>query len=113
MAAPLRTAGTQFEISYLLGMEGGPHPVVILALAEQMPDDHRQLARDGNGGDVIAAPGPDPFVKGTQRSWAADSLPGRFDQQVTGIRPPPLGDPAVVSGTVARLVDARIPPVSG
>ena len=47
-------------------------PLVIRAVgahcikqAKQMPDDHRQLARDGNGGDVIAAPGPDPFVKGT------------------------------------------------
>jgi hypothetical protein len=43
-----------FEIPDLLGVECRPRPVVILAIGEQMPDDHRQLASYGNGGDVIA-----------------------------------------------------------
>ena len=58
----------QFEIPYLLGVKRLPHPDVVLMLGEEMPDDHRQLASDGDGGDVVATLGPNPVIEGAQRS---------------------------------------------
>ena len=90
LATLLWIAGAQFEIPYLLGVEGLPHPVVVLMLAEEMPDDHRQLASDGDGGDVVATLGPNPVVEGAQRSWTAHGLPSCLHQQVAGVRPATL-----------------------
>ena len=61
----------------------------------------------GHGGGIPAAP--------QVASWpiSAAVMPGRFDQQVTGIRSAALGDPAVVSRAVARLVNAWIEPDIG
>ena len=76
-----------------------------------MPDDHRQLASDGDGRDVVATLGAgNPVIEGAQRSWSAHGLPSCLHQQVAGVRPALLGDPAMMGRAVAGLVDARVEP---
>lgn len=83
------------------------------AMSRSLAANCGELASHGAGGDVIAAPGSYPFIEGAPRSRAPDGLPGRLDQQVTGVRSPALGDPTVVSRAVARLVNAWIEPDIG
>jgi hypothetical protein len=50
-----RLSGTQLEVAELLRMEGWPYPCIVLAVPQQMPDDHSELAGDCDRADVVAA----------------------------------------------------------
>src|SRR6266540_7116348 len=98
----------QLEPAQLLACERWAGEGVVLAVAEHVPGDHGELAGDGDGGDVAAAAGGDPFVEGAQRSGRARGVPGRFDQHVPGLAGPLLGDPPVPGRLGARLAHARV-----
>jgi hypothetical protein len=42
---------------------------VVLVAGEQAPEQARELARGGDGRDLVSAAGADPLVKRVQRSW--------------------------------------------
>src|SRR3954464_4757599 len=63
LATPYWLARAQLEVAQLLGMQRGPDPGIVLALGQHVPQDHRQLAGDGNGSDVVAPPRRDPLVE--------------------------------------------------
>jgi hypothetical protein len=68
-----RFSGTQFEVAALLRVEGWPHPRIVLAILQQMPDDHSELAGDCNRADVVAATPGKALVKCPKRIWATYS----------------------------------------
>lgn len=100
-------AGSEFETAQLSGHEHGPSPSVVFPLRQHVPDQDRELARHGDSGDVVAAPGAHPFVERPQRARTAHRLPGGFDQKMAGIAPAAPGDPSVMGRPVAGLPDCR------
>lgn len=59
-AADVRLA---IQVPDFLGVQGRTNPAVVLAFRQEMPDQHRELASDGDGCDVIAALGADAFIE--------------------------------------------------
>ena len=55
-----------------------------------MPEQHDELAGDGDGGDPGTSPGPDPLAEGPQRAGVADHDPGRLAEHVPGSEAPSL-----------------------
>jgi hypothetical protein len=68
-----------------------------------MPAQNGKLARDGNGSDLMASPGPDADEEGMRRPSGPGRRPGRFDQHGTGMATTNLADTAVMSGPQSRL----------
>jgi hypothetical protein len=52
---------------------------VVLVTGEQAPEQDGELARAGDDGDLVAAPGPDPLVERVRRPGLLDDRPGRLD----------------------------------
>jgi hypothetical protein len=61
LTAALRMSGSQFKVPDFLGVQGRTNPAVVLAFRQEMPDQHRELASDGDGCDVIATLGADAW----------------------------------------------------
>ena len=108
VALPLRLAGLQFHAPVLVGHQAGPRPEIVRLLGQQMPAQNGQLARHGNGGDLVAAPGADADEEGMQRPRRLGCRPGRFDQHGAGMAAADLADPAVVGSAEPRLADPRV-----
>jgi hypothetical protein len=53
----------QLKITQLLGVQRRPAPRIAFVFAEQMPDDHRELAGCPDGGDMLTAAGANPKEK--------------------------------------------------
>jgi hypothetical protein len=110
--APLATAGrmpgTEFEVTDLLGVQRRTDPGIVFLAPQQMPDDHRQLARGRDGSDVLATTRADPQEEGAQRPRRPCRRPGGLNQHATSMATALFGDPAVVDRSWSRLPDARV-----
>src|SRR5689334_8169842 len=82
-------------------------------MSQQMPDDDRELARDGNRSDVVAATAGDALVERSQGSGTTHRLPRGLDQHAARMRAALFGNPSVSWATLARLVHARVQPEIG
>ncbi|HVR88735.1 MAG TPA: hypothetical protein VHG53_04225 [Candidatus Limnocylindria bacterium] len=58
---------------------------------QEVPDEHRELARDGDRGDRRAASVGDPGVERGERSGRAHRTMGRLDQEAPGMGLVPPG----------------------
>ena len=104
----LRPAGLQFHASNLMGDETGTSPQVILLLRQHMPDEHRQLARHGDRGYLVAAFGPDADEEGVQRPWRFRRSPGSLDKHGAGVAPADLANAPMMCGAETRLSHTRV-----
>jgi hypothetical protein len=91
----------QFETAELSGVQGGTHPGVIFTPAQHVPGQDRELARGGNSGHVLTAPGSDPQKEGAQRTWDTGGDPSGFDQHAAGVSASSLGDPATMDRAIS------------
>ena len=57
-------AGAQFQLTPLLGRQCRPSPLVVLMTGQNVPGNHRQLARGCNGGDLLTASTADAKEEG-------------------------------------------------
>jgi hypothetical protein len=105
-----RGAGADLEQAQLLGRQRGLRVGVVLATAEQRPEQDRELARGRDDGDPAAAPGADPLIERAQRAGLLDDRPGRLDQRPARRRGALLGDPPALGRRAAGLIDARVKP---
>src|ERR1700686_3448568 len=77
---PNRLAGLQLHGPQLVRDQGRACPLVIGILGQQVPAQHGQLARHGNGRDLMTAAGSDAQKKGAQRTRCFGRRPGCLDQ---------------------------------
>jgi hypothetical protein len=89
-------AGGELERAQLLGPGGGPLERIVLLLGLQVPGDHHELARDGDGGDVRAASGGGALPERAQRPGAACRDPRGLDEHRAHRAWAMLGDRAVL-----------------
>lgn len=89
----LRLARLQLHGAHLVRDQRRTRPEIVLFLGEQVPAQHRQLARAG--GDLMAAPDPD------EEGVLASSQPP-IDQHRPGVAAPDFADPPVMSSTEWR-----------
>src|ERR1044071_10177039 len=75
-----------------------------------MPAQDRELACQGDGGDLMPALCPDPDEEGVKWSRCLRGCPGGFDQHRTGVAAPDLADATMMSRAEARLAYTRIEP---
>jgi hypothetical protein len=73
-----------------------------------MPDDHGDLARDGDGRNVRAAATGNSFIEPSWRARPPYRLPSSFDQHASGVIAALLGNTAMLRRPVTGLVDARV-----
>jgi hypothetical protein len=73
-----------------------------------MPAQDGKLARDGDGGDLMASPGADADEEGMKRSSRLGCCPGSFHQHGTGMATTDLADTPVMGGTQSRLAYPRV-----
>ena len=66
----LRMSGLKLRRAGLVGDQRWAGPLTILALRQQMPAEHRELASHGHRGDLMAAPGADAHEESMQRPGA-------------------------------------------
>src|SRR5512143_1413153 len=109
-AAPGRTSGLQFQLAQLPLEQGRSRPGVILPFAQQMPDQHGQLAGGRDGSHLVAALRPDLEEESTSGSGSGAHGPGGFDEHGAGVRPSLLGDSTVKRGAFAGLPYPRVEP---
>ena len=64
VALLLRSPRLQFHAADLVRGQGRPRPEVVDVLRQQMPAQDRELARQGDGGDLVPALRPDPDEEG-------------------------------------------------
>jgi len=69
---------------------------------------YRELAGNGDGGNLMTPPRPNPYEKGVQRPGRLGRRPGGLDQHGAGMAAADLADAAVVGGTEPRLMHARV-----
>ena len=67
-----------------------------------------QLARDGDGGDLVAAAGADADEEGVQRPRGRRGCPGGLDEHRPGVAAANLADPPMMSSTETGLADTRV-----
>ena len=87
-------AGHQLELAQLLGRQRRLGVGVVLTAREQTLEQTRELARGGDGCDVVAAAGADALVKRAQRAGLAHDGVRCLDQRLARLRAALLGDPA-------------------
>src|SRR5580698_7956369 len=91
MSAPLSAsfgsgvAGGKFHLTQLGLEQSGACPSVVLVLAQEMPNQDRQLTRRGDGRHRFAATALDTQEEGAKRTWHARRGPGGFHQHGTGM----------------------------
>ena len=105
-----RRSRLQFHRAGLVGDQSRPCPLVIRALGQEMPAEHRQLASHGDGGDLVATAGANAQEERPQRSRRLGRRPGRLDQQGPGMGASPLADAAILGEPKPGLVNPRIEP---
>jgi hypothetical protein len=66
-----------------------------------VPEQHRQLARDRDDRDLVAAPRADTLVERAHRTGSADRDEGGLGEHLTHLRGALLGDAAVPRGLAA------------
>ena len=108
LAAARRVTRAKLKVAKLLGVQGRPHPGVILLAPEEMPDDNCQLASNCNCGDVGAAASCDTLIEGPQWSGSAHSLPSRFDQHSPGMGAALLANAPVARSALTGLMNRRV-----
>jgi hypothetical protein len=81
LALQRRGAGADLDQAQLLGGQRGLLVGLVLAVREQAPEQDRELARDGDDRDPVAAAGADPLIQGVQRAGLVDDRPGRLDER--------------------------------
>src|ERR1700722_14021790 len=87
----------QLQIAQLPGVQRRPGPHVAFTFAQQMPDEHRELAGRRDSGDMLTAAGADSQEERTQRTRRSRCRPGCLDEHASGMAAALLGDPAVIS----------------
>ena len=75
-------------------------------MSQQMPNDDRELARDGNRSDVVAATAGDALVERSQGSGTTHRLPRGLDQHATCMHAALFGDSSMSWATLAGLMHA-------
>ena len=103
VALCLRLAGLKFHGAGLVGDQRRARPQVIFVLGQEMPAQNSELARNGNGSDLVTSPGADADEEGMKGPSRPGRRPSRFDQHGTGMATPDLADTAVMSGTQPGL----------
>jgi glutamine---fructose-6-phosphate transaminase (isomerizing) len=104
VGSPFLTAGglmpgLELEITQLPGMQGRARPHIALALAQQMPEQNRELACHCDRGNVLPASSADPEEEGAQWTWRSRRHPRCLDQHAAGV--------AATLDTLASLRYAR------
>ena len=84
--------------------------MIILALRQQMPAEHSELASHGHRGDLMAAPGADAHEKSMQWTGRLSRCPGRLDQHGARVTAADLADATVMGGSQSRLPHPRVQP---
>jgi hypothetical protein len=74
-------AGADLDQAQLLGRQRGLLVGVVLRAAERAPEQHGELARAGDDGDLVAAAGADALVERVQRAGLPDDRPGGLDER--------------------------------
>ena len=73
-----------------------------------MPAQHRELAGNGDGGDLMTPPRPDAHEEGVQRPGRLGRRPGGLDQHGAGMAAADLADAAVLGSAEPRLAHPRV-----
>src|SRR5215211_9306573 len=94
LALARRRAGADLEQAQLLGRQRRLLVGVVLAAAEQAPEQRRELAGGRDDGDLAAAPAADALIKRAQRAGLLDDRPGRLDERPARRGRALLGDPS-------------------
>ena len=108
VAFPRRLTGLQLHCAHLVRDQRRTRPLVIGLLGQQMPAQHGQLARHGDGRDLVTAPGSDAQKERAQRAWRLGCRPGRLDQHGARMRTAALADAAMLRQTEAGLPHPRV-----
>jgi hypothetical protein len=98
----------QLEIAQLSRVQRRLGPRIAFALAQQMPDDHRELAGGRDSGDMLTAAGAYSKEERTQRTRRSRRRPSRLDEHAARMPTALLGDPAVIRGPRTRLAHTRV-----
>lgn len=101
-------AGGELHLSDLLVGEARLAERVVLPVGQQMPEQHGELARDGDERDVMTAASANAFIEGAHWAGSADGQQRGLGQGVTDGAGSGLADPSMVGGLVAGLADGRI-----
>jgi len=70
----------QFQIAQLSGVQRRSGPCIAFAFAQQMPDDHRELAGGRDGGDMLTTAGAYSQKERAQWTWRPGRRPCRLDE---------------------------------
>jgi hypothetical protein len=81
----------------LAGQRRAPEGVVLLA-GQQMPEQHRELARDSDDRDLAAPAHAHALIEGAHRTGGADRDERGLGEHLSHLRGTLLGDPAVARG---------------
>src|ERR1700722_4787423 len=87
----------QLQIAQLPGVQRRSGPHVAFTFAQQMPDEHRELAGRRDSGDMLTGAGADSQEERTQRARRSRCSPGGLDEHAARVPTALLGDPAVIS----------------
>src|SRR5436190_6814725 len=101
-------ASAQLEAAQLLACQRRAPERVILLAPEQVPEQHGELARDGDDRDLAAAAGADSLVEGAHRTGGADGDKGGLREHLTDLGGALLGDPAVTRSADPGLADLGV-----
>ena len=101
-------AGAQLEAAELLARQRRALEGVVLLAREQVPEQHGELARDGDDRDLMAAARAHAFVEGAHRAGGADGDEGGLGEHLTHLGGALLGDPAVTRSAAAGLADLGV-----
>lgn len=104
-----RTGG-ELDAASLLRERERRRPAVLDPLAQQVPEDHRELARHGDRGGLRAAADAHPLVEGVERPGRADRVERGLDEQAARVRLTLPADVAGARGTLAGLAHGRFEP---
>ena len=117
VGGPFLSAGSpvsrfELEITQLPGMQGRTRPQIALALAQQMPEQNRELARRCNRRNVLPASGADPQEEGPQGTRCSRCHPRCLDEHAASVAATLLGYPPVIgrprTGLPYTGVEAKI-----
>src|SRR3954452_11847080 len=101
-------AGAEFESAELLARQRRALEGVVLLAREEVPEQHGELACDGDDRDLAAAARANALVEGAHRSRRVDGHDRGFGEHVADLGGALLGDPAVPRGAAAGLADLGV-----
>ena len=84
----------QFQIAQLSRVQRRSGPRIAFAFAQQMPDDHRELAGGRDGGDMLTTAGAYSQEERAQWTWRPGRRPCRLDEHAARMSSSLLRDPA-------------------